>query len=152
MPLLLFILWIILNGRITPETVIFGLAVSAAVMFFMHKVLGYTMEQDLRLMRNIPVLAQFTAVLVKEILKASCAVIRIALGPDKKPDPVIVEFHSGLPSDLQNVLLANSITLTPGTYTLFQEKDHFVIHCLTREFSEGIEETVFAGILSKMEV
>lgn len=152
MPLLLFALWIILNGRITVEIVLFGLAVTAAVMFFMYKVMGYSPGQDLRMIRNIPVFLQYIAVLIKEILKASCAVIRIALSPDKKPDPVIVEFHSGLSSNIQNVLLANSITLTPGTYTLFQEKDYFVIHCLTRDFSTDIEKTVFAGILSKMEV
>ena len=65
----------------------------------------------------------------------------------EEPDPVIIEFHSGFDSGLQNVLLANSITLTPGTITLFQEGDHLVIHCLRREYAEGIEESSFVRIL-----
>ena len=58
-----------------------------------------------------------------------------------------MEFHSGLKTELQNVLLANSITLTPGTYTLFQEGDHFVVHCLKREYGEGMEESSFIKYL-----
>ena len=66
------------------------------------------------------------------------------------PDPVIIEFHSGFDTQLQNVLLANSITLTPGTITLFQEGDHFAVHCLRREFGEGIEESSFVRLLRKI--
>ena len=61
-----------------------------------------------------------------------------------------MEFHSGLPTDLQNVLLANSITLTPGTYTLFQEGDGFVVHTLREDFAEGIESSVFIKLLRRL--
>jgi multicomponent Na+:H+ antiporter subunit E len=65
----------------------------------------------------------------------------------EEPDPVIVEIHSGFSSNLQNMMLANSITLTPGTITLFQEGDHLVIHCLRREYAEGLTDSSFARIL-----
>ena len=68
----------------------------------------------------------------------------------EEPDPVIVEFHSGFKTQLQNVLLANSITLTPGTITLFQEGDHFVIHCLKEQFAEGLETSTFVKLLKKI--
>ena len=129
MPLLFFILWIILNGRVTLEIVLFGLV-----------------------FRNFFRLVRYAGVLIVEIIKAAFSVIRYSLDPEKKPDPVIVEFHSGLSTNRQNVLLANSITLTPGTYTLFQEGDHFVVHCLSSEFSEGMEDLVFIKLLKKMEV
>jgi multicomponent Na+:H+ antiporter subunit E len=48
------------------------------------------------------------------------------------------------------VLLANSITLTPGTYTLFQDKDHFVVHCLRREYAEGMDNSTFVELLRKV--
>ncbi len=67
-----------------------------------------------------------------------------------EPDPVIVEFYSGFDTSIQNVLLANSITLTPGTVTVFQEKDHFVVHALDPAFAEGIEDSAFVRLLSKM--
>ena len=76
--------------------------------------------------------------------------MKIALSGRPAPDPVVIEFNSGLETDAQNVLLANSITLTPGTYTLFQEGDHFVVHCLIGEFAEGMEDSSFIRILKKM--
>lgn len=142
-----FLLWLILNGRITAELVLLGIPISALVLLLANRAVGYTLKTDIRIMRNIPVFFLYTLNLVAEILKASAAVMGVVLDPSKKPEPVIVEFHSGLKTELQNVLLANSITLTPGTYTLFQEGDHFVVHCLKREYGEGMEESSFVKYL-----
>ena len=142
-----FLLWLILNGRITAELVFLGIPISALVLLLANRAVGYTLKTDLRIMRNLPVFFLYTLNLVAEILKASAAVMGVVLDPSKKPEPVIVEFHSGLKTELQNVLLANSITLTPGTYTLFQEGDHFVVHCLKREYGEGMGESSFIKYL-----
>ena len=152
MPLLFFILWIILNGLVTLEIVLFGLVISIVIAVLSYKAIRYTPELAANLFRNFFRLVRYAGVLIVEIIKAAFSVIRYSLDPEKKPDPVIVEFHSGLSTNRQNVLLANSITLTPGTYTLFQEGDHFVVHCLSSEFSEGIEDLVFIKLLKKMEV
>ena len=75
-----------------------------------------------------------------------CPHLRCALWFTGRIRPI----HSGFHTQLQNVLLANSITLTPGTITLFQEGDHFVVHCLRREFGDGIEESSFVKLLRKI--
>ena len=152
MLILFFILWIILNGRINAEILIFGAGVSALIGFFMHKLTGWDLAAEKKILRSAPLIALYIAVLIREIIKAALAVMKLALNPRKKPDPVIVGFHSGYQTDFQNVLLANSITLTPGTLTLFQEGDYFVIHCLRREFAEGLSTEVspFDALLSKM--
>lgn len=142
-----FLLWLILNGRVTVELILLGIPISALVLLLANRAVGYTLKTDIRIMRNLPVFFLYTLNLVAEILKASAAVMGVVLDPSKKPEPVIVEFHSGLKTELQNVLLANSITLTPGTYTLFQEGDHFVVHCLKREYGEGMEESSFVKYL-----
>ena len=142
-----FLLWLILNGRITAELILLGIPISALVLLLANRAVGYSIKTDIRIMRNLPVFFLYTLNLVAEILKASAAVMEVLLDPSKKPEPVIVEFHSGLKTELQNVLLANSITLTPGTYTLFQEGDHFVVHCLKREYGEGMEESSFIKYL-----
>ena len=142
-----FLLWLILNGRVTAELILLGIPISALVLLLANRAVGYTIKTDIRIMRNLPVFFLYTLNLVAEILKASAAVMEVVLDPSKKPDPVIVEFHSGLKTELQNVLLANSITLTPGTYTLFQEGDHFVVHCLKREYGEGLEGSSFVKYL-----
>ena len=146
-----FLLWLILNGRVTVELILLGIPISALVLLLANRAVGYTVKTDIRIMRNLPVFFLYTLNLVAEILKASAAVMDVVLDPSKKPEPVIVEFHSGLKTELQNVLLANSITLTPGTYTLFQEGDHFVVHCLKREYGEGLEGSSFVKYLKLLD-
>ena len=146
-----FFLWLILNGRVTAELILLGIPISALVLLLANRAVGYTIKTDIRIMRNLPVFFLYTLNLVGEILKASAAVMDVVLDPSKKPEPVIVEFHSGLKTELQNVLLANSITLTPGTYTLFQEGDHFVVHCLKREYGEGLEGSSFVKYLKLLD-
>jgi len=150
MTVLFFLFWLILNGRITSEILIFGIPVSAAAYFFLCRVLGYSPRTDLKILRNFPILILYVLTLISEIIKAALTVISVAWSRSEKPDPVIVEFHSGLSGEFENVLLANSITLTPGTYTVFQEKDHFAIHCLKREYGEGLSDSSFVRLLRRL--
>ena len=150
MAILLFLLWIIWNGKVSVEILLFGAALTALAMLFAIKLLGYSLESERRFWRNFPLFLRYVAVLIAEILRSAAAVGAIALSPGKRPDPVIIEFHSGLPTDFQNVLLANSITLTPGTFTLFQEGDRFMVHCLRREFADGMGDSRFIELLRKM--
>lgn len=150
MAILLFLLWIIWNGKVSVEILLFGTALTALAMLFAIKLLGYSIESESRFWRNLPLFLRYVAVLIAEILRSAAAVGAIALSPGKRPDPVIIEFHSGLPTDFQNVLLANSITLTPGTFTLFQEGDRFMVHCLRREFADGMGDSKFIELLGKM--
>ena len=152
MSVLFFLLWIILNGKINLEIVLFGIVLSGLFTLYVYKALGYSPGSDIRFFRNLPLMILYIGILVVEIIKAAFSVMRVALNPQVKPDPVVIEFHSGFRTDLQNVLLANSITLTPGTYTLFQEGDHFVVHCLRKEYAEGMEESSFVKTLRKMKL
>ena len=102
MAILLFLLWIIWNGKVNAEIILFGVALTALVLLFAVKVLGYSLESERRFWINSPLFLSYTAVLIGEIFKASLAVAGLALSSTRKPDPVIVEFHSGLPSDFQN--------------------------------------------------
>ena len=149
MPVLFFMLWIILNGRITLETILFGIAVTALIYTFLIKVLGYSVDMDIRIARNIPISILYILNLIWEVIKASVAVIGVVLTPGTNPDPVLVEFHSGLPGNFLNVLLANSITPTPGTITVFRKGDHFVIHALRREYAEGLQDSSFVKLLRR---
>ncbi len=144
--LFLFLLWIILNGRITLELVIFGVIIASAVTLFACRVIGYAPGTDLRVLRNLPVFILYAFNLLWQIICSSATMAGMVFSAEE-PDPVIVEFHSGLETQLQNVLLANSITLTPGTLTIFQEGDHFVIHCLKEEFGEGMDSSTFVKLL-----
>jgi multicomponent Na+:H+ antiporter subunit E len=49
------------------------------------------------------------------------------------------------------VILANSITLTPGTITVSLTDDHLLVHCLDKSLAEGMDDSVFVRLLQKME-
>ena len=53
--LFLFALWIVLNGRVTVELVIFGVVIASAVTFFANRIIGYSSSIERRLIRNFPV-------------------------------------------------------------------------------------------------
>ena len=147
--LFLFLLWIVLNGRVTVELVIFGVVIATAVTVFADRVIGYKSATDMLILRNLPIFFLYILNLIREIIVSAFAMAGMVYSAEP-PKPVIIEFHSGFDTRLQNVLLANSITLTPGTITIFQEGDYFVIHCLKREFGEGIEDSSFVRLLRKI--
>ena len=147
--LFLFLLWIVLNGRVTVELVIFGVVIATAVTVFADRVIGYKSATDKLILRNLPIFFLYILNLIREIIVSAFAMAGMVYSAEP-PKPVIIEFHSGFDTRLQNVLLANSITLTPGTITIFQEGDYFVIHCLKREFGEGIEDSSFVRLLRKI--
>ncbi|MPN02134.1 hypothetical protein SDC9_149347 [bioreactor metagenome] len=64
--------------------------------------------------------------------------------------PVLVYFHTGLKSDKEKTILANSITLTAGTITVQAEDDLFCVHALDRPLADGIENCEFERRISKL--
>ena len=150
MSLLYFLLWILLNGRITVEILLFGLLFAVLMTLFSRRIMDYDGKKNRVILRNFPLLLLYVLVLIGEIIRSSFAVMTLMFSRKRRPDPVILEFRSGLESDFQNVLLANSITLTPGTFTLRQEGDCFTVHCLRPEFFEGIEDSSFIRLLRKL--
>ena len=149
MLVLLMILWLLLWGRITWEILGIGLLISLAVWLFAVRALKYPWRRELRAVKCVPLALLYGLNLLWETLKAATLVAVLAMKPGANPEPVLVEFHSGLRRDALNVILANSITLTPGTITVFQDHDRFVIHALRREYAEGIEESSYIRLLRR---
>ncbi|WP_167437597.1 Na+/H+ antiporter subunit E [Hungatella effluvii] len=149
--LLFFAVWMILNGKVTAEICIFGVLISAALFYFMCRYMEYSLKKELLLFRLIPLFIRYFGVLVKEIVKANVCVLKIILSPELQPEPAFVYFDTDLRTGLARVLLANSITLTPGTITVSVEDDRFCVHCLDKELAEGMETSVFVKLLKEME-
>lgn len=66
----------------------------------------------------------YLLILLVEILKANIQVIKRILLPIKNLSPCIFVYESDLRSDFGLFVLANSITLTPGTLTISIEKSN----------------------------
>lgn len=151
MYLFYFLVWVIFNGQITLEITIFGLVIAAVVYAFTCKFMDWSPAKDLFLIKKFILLLQYAGLLIREIVKANMAMIHMTVMPDIEPNPVIVRFRTKLQSKTARVLLANSITLTPGTITVSLEEDELMVHCLDRSFSEGLEDSSFEQALLKIE-
>lgn len=149
---LIFAVWLILNGRITVEICILGVLISSALFYFCCRFMGHSVKKELFLFRLIPLFCRYFWVLVKEIVKANVCVLKIILSPELVPEPALVYFDTELKSGVARVMLANSITLTPGTITVSVEENRFCVHCLDVELASGIEDSVFVELLKEMEV
>lgn len=148
---ILFVLWVVFNGKLTWEIVFFGLALSGLIYAFCCAFLGYGFKRDLASFRLIPRMLKYLGLLVREIVKSNVALMRVVYSNhilDIKPK--LVTFHTPLKGGYKS-LLADSITVTPGTITVLCEEDSLTVHCLDASFAEGIEDTDFEKQLLEMQ-
>ncbi|MGI6020220.1 MAG: Na+/H+ antiporter subunit E [Lachnospiraceae bacterium] len=151
MYILFLAFWILLNGRFTAEILIFGIFISAAIYFFICKFMDFSFKKDLMLVKSAGLMIRFIFILIKEIAKANFNVIKLIMSTRYEPEPEVVYFTTDLRTGFAKTMLANAITLTPGTITVSVVENEFCIHCLDKEYAEGIENSDFVRILRKME-
>ena len=151
MYLLFFLAWIIFNGNITLEIVIFGVVIAAAMLAFMCKFMDYSMKKEKNVYKKSIAFLEYVVILLREIIKANLAIIPRILTVEEEMEPVIVTFRTSLKSDFTRMLLANSITLTPGTITVSLEGDEYTIHCLDTSLATDLENSVFEEALKKLD-
>ena len=147
----IFSLWIIFNGKLNPETALFGLAVSIAAVWFARKYMGYSRSTWVKFDLLILHILRYILVLVWETVKANLYVSKIIYSGKIEIQPQLVFFRTDLKSAVARVVLANSITLTPGTLTVVLNDDRFCVHCLNSDLAEGIDKSVFIKQLKTIE-
>ena len=151
MYLLFLLAWIIFNGNITLEIFIFGVVIAAVMLAFMCKYMDYSLKKELNVYKKSVWFFAYAILLIREIVKANLTIIPKILTVEEEMDPIIVKFRTSLKSDFTRMLLANSITLTPGTITISLEGDEYTIHCLDTSLAEGLENSDFEKALKKLD-
>lgn len=151
MYVLFLTLWIIFNGNFTWEIFWIGAVISAALYWFVCRFMDYSIKKDLAGVKKLGKVLLYVVTLVLEIVKANRQVIHYILTSKYEIEPVLVKFRTKLKKDSSRAVLANSITLTPGTITVSLTENEYVVHCLDKELAEGMEDSVFVKQLSKME-
>lgn len=151
MYILFFLAWIIFNGNITLEIIIFGLVIATAMFAFMCNFMDYSVKKEINVYKKSIWFFAYIMILIREIIKANLAIIPRILTIEEEMDPVIVKFKTNLKSDFTKMLLANSITLTPGTITVALEDDEYTIHCLDTSLADGLENSDFEKALMKLD-
>ena len=91
----LFLLWLILNGKVTLEICLFGVVITGAVYAFCVAALGCRPQADRRFLKRLGGYVVYGAILVREIIRANLAVMRViwslpssgSTRPWKSPSP-----------------------------------------------------------------
>lgn len=146
--ILLLLFWLMLIGT-TVETLIFGIIISAVVYFLMYKLFGITPKKELRHICLLWYAPAFAVLMLWEVIKANLAVIKTVFR-GRQPS-VIVKKTFGLKTEFARAVLANSITLTPGTITVDVSGNDFIVHGLNASFVNGLDDWSVLRLLLKIE-
>ena len=146
------LIWIIFNGKLNLEILLFGLVIAGAVFAFTAKFMNYGIRRELEFYRRLPGFLYYAFVLIREILMANLNVCRLILSEKEEIDPAIVEVKSVMKTSTGRAFYANAITLTPGTITVTMEDGTYVVHCLDDTLAEGLVDSGLEAVLHKLEV
>jgi len=131
--------WVVFSGRIDPTHIGLGILSSLVVTSLSWRLLWQRPDMDFgqRLGQWLG-LAKYTFWLLGQIVLANLNILKLAFSPKTKVDPVIVHRKTRLQSDFARYLLAQSITLTPGTVTVKIDDDELVVHAINHEAADSL--------------
>lgn len=130
--------WLLWSGHYTPLLLALG-AVSCALTLWLAKRMGF-FATDVYTLNLGPRLVLFWLWLLVEIARANFAVARVVLGRRLRVAPSVVTVDAAdLPPPVQ-AILANAITLTPGTLSLDINGGRIRVHCLTKEMADDLRD------------
>ncbi len=128
--------WLLMSGVYTGLIISLGVLSVLLVLYIAHRMDIHDHETfPIHLTRGI---FGYWRWLAREVFKANIDVARIVLSRRMRLSPRIVRVRSSQHTDLGHVILANSITLTPGTVSVEIEGDEIIVHALTEELAEGV--------------
>ncbi|MFP4042778.1 MAG: Na+/H+ antiporter subunit E [Bacteroidales bacterium] len=143
-----FLFWILLNNSFEPIILGVGAVVSFLIsVIFCRKCDAFSELKLTPLAFTYSIIYIF--VFIYELIKSNLDVARRVLTPTLPINPGIVEVKTKLQSKMGRMVLANSITLTPGTLTIDIKDDTLYIHWIDVQ-SEDINEATKA-IVRKFE-
>lgn len=132
---ILALFWFILSGRIGVQYVVFML-ISVGIVLALNpeRPFGAPGRAEVpsaagRVRAGIA-FVRFLAWLVWKVIGANIDVAVRILHPRLPIRPQLMRFRTGLRNEVAQVLMANSITLTPGTVTIDLKDGEFLVHSL----------------------
>lgn len=146
------LLWVLLVGNLHPQEILAAVVVALLVTAVAAPRLGiftgmrFTLSAPVHLVRYL--IRFFSALVI-----ANLDVARRVLAPSLPIRPAVVEVRTELKSALGRMLLANSITLTPGTLVIDVRGDRLFVHWIdcppgtdleqaTRVIAAGFEQSI----------
>lgn len=132
------LVWLLLVATLDQQELLAGLIVSIIVATISYPRLAIL--DGLKISLWLPFqLLNFLKVFLKALVLANLDLAKRVLTPSLPLQPAVVEVQTSLKSDLGKLLLANCITLTPGTLTLDVVDDHLLVHWIDSHSHEDLD-------------
>lgn len=149
--LFVLLFWFTLVGKITTELVIFGIVLTLLVFWGVKIMIPNNIKAYLPAVK-LWKLIKYIGLLIYEVIMANIDMIKIVLSPDISDlKPALGYFKADLNNEFSKMALANSITLTPGTITVYVNENHYMVHALDKSMLEGISSSSFVEKLQDLE-
>ena len=136
--LLLITAWVLWSGYLKPLLLGLG-ALSCVLTIWIVRRMGYFDDETFAFHYDWRLLG-FWAWLGGEIVKSSIEVARVVLRPRIDVEPQVVDIDGGSLDPVDQALLGNSITLTPGTLTLDVHEGRLLVHALTANGAAALRD------------
>ena len=139
--LTLLIFWLVWSGFLDGFHISLGI-VSCAIIYLWSKdtMVSKKASSTSDWLKQFVAFELYSFWLVKEIIIANLQVFKLAFYPSvlTQLKPQLIDFKSKVSSEMGQFILAQSITLTPGTVTIRIDDGKFLIHALTEEAADAL--------------
>jgi multicomponent Na+:H+ antiporter subunit E len=134
--------WVALTGEYTPVNFAAGFILSYLILWRLQRALGPT-----KYFQKAPQIIQFVIFFLWNVLLANLRVAWEVLTPGHGMRPAIIAVPLDLKTDAEITLLANMITLTPGTLSLdiAEDRSHIYVHAMYVDDIEEFRRTLKDG-------
>ena len=141
--LVLFAFWMVLSGRTETKFVVYGILTAVVTTWVTYPLLLVPNKDGSKKYYvfgfSIPKMIMYFFWLMWQLVLANIDVLLATTGQELNIDPKVVRFRFRADNPMASVILANSITLTPGTVTMNVTDDGvYEIHALTVGAAAGV--------------
>lgn len=137
----LMLFWCMLDSSISNQSLLVGALVSLIITVLYSEGLSFFTEFRATPRAFVAGIC-FYGHFFKELIKSNIRLAAIILSPSLPIEPGIVKVRTKLKSKMGRLMLANSITLTPGTLTVELDGNWIYVHWVLVESSDIDTATV----------
>ena len=136
--------WVAITGSLSLLNLAFGLLIAALVTFILRDRLAQRSG-----LRRLAAAFRLALLLLWQLLLSALGVARLVVDPTlaRRLKPAIINYPLQVKSDGEITLLANLITLTPGTLTVdvSPDRQRLFIHVLSLDDQEACVASIRSG-------
>jgi multicomponent Na+:H+ antiporter subunit E len=137
--LILALTWAALQGGLTATNLVAGFLIGGLAIYLFRAMFFRPLY-----FRKIALGAKLLVVFLHQLLRANLAVLKVVLSPRIRVRSGVIALPTELTDEVALTVLANMITLTPGTLTLDISPDrrYLYVHTLNLEEPEAVKRDI----------